>query len=142
MNETLGLWTALGVGVGGGLGAASRYALDRAVTQRLRARRTQSRADAAFPWGITIVNLSGSLALGVLVGLGLADHGGSQLAILWAALGTGVLGGYTTFSTASLDTVRLLQGRRFGAALANALGTLVLGVALAMLGIWLGTALH
>ena len=53
--------------------------------------------------------------------------------------GTGFLGGYTTFSTASFETVRLLQTRRFGAALINGLGMLVAAVAVSYLGLWLGS---
>jgi CrcB protein len=52
--------------------------------------------------------------------------------------GTGFLGGYTTFSTASLETVRLLQERRWGPGLANGLGVLIGAMLAAGLGLWLG----
>lgn len=132
-----GLFAAVAVAVGGGLGAAARYALDTVVTVWIADRaRSTGRPASRFPWGITLVNLSGSLLIGVLIGLG-ADHAGSGT-LWWPALGIGVLGGYTTFSTASLDTARLLRERRYGLALVNAFGTLVAAVLLAGVGAWLG----
>lgn len=114
-----GVLLTLGVAVAGGIGAAGRYLVDRSVPKRIRER---------FPLGILIVNLSGSFALGILTGLALSDP--------WAGmLASGLLGGYTTFSTASLDTVRLLSERRTLAALANGPGVLVATVALSVLGI-------
>lgn len=113
------------VALAGGLGAALRYLVDGAVSARLQ---------RDFPWGIMAVNLSGSLALGLLLGPALD---GSVIAIV----GVGLLGGYTTFSTASLDTVKLLRVRRFDAAAANSVGMLVAGAALAAGGLLLGAAL-
>ena len=114
--------TMLWVALGGGVGAAARYALDRVVAARWRGR---------FPLGTFLVNVSGSLALGLLTGL-LVD--GSLPVVL---LGTGVLGGYTTFSTASYDTVRLARERRFSTALVYGVGTMVVTVVAAALGLWL-----
>lgn len=114
--------TMLWVALGGGVGAAARYALDRAVSARWRGR---------FPLGTFLVNVSGSLALGLFTGL-LVD--GSLPLVL---LGTGVLGGYTTFSTASYDTVRLVRERRFGTAVVYGVGTMLVTVAAAALGLWL-----
>lgn len=120
-----GILTVLGIALGGGLGAAARFAVDQWVPARLRER---------FPWGILIINLSGSFVLGILTGAVLAEP-------LWSVLATGFLGGYTTFSTASLDTARMILERRPAAALLNGLGMLVGAVALALLGIALGAAL-
>lgn len=117
--------TVLGIALGGGLGAAARFAVDQWVPARLRER---------FPWGILIINLSGSFVLGILTGVVLAEP-------LWSVLATGFLGGYTTFSTASLDTARMILERRPAGALLNGLGMLVGAVALALLGIALGAAL-
>lgn len=120
-----GVLEALGVAVGGGVGAMARFWIDGLVT-----RRAQRRGGGAtgFPWGITVVNLTGSFVLGLLVGADLA----------WPAIGVGLLGGYTTFSTASLDTVRLMREKRLGAALGNACGTLGIAVVLATAGLYLG----
>lgn len=115
---------AIGIALAGGLGAAARHLVDTSLPERLRAR---------FPWGIMLINLTGSFALGVLVGLAL-DHP------IAGVLSIGFLGGYTTFSTASLDSVRLLAARRYGAALWNGPGMLILATGLAVLGIALARA--
>lgn len=115
----------------GGVGAALRFLLDGSVTSWF-ARRG---AALQFPWGILIVNLSGSLLIGVVSGL---VAGGAAPGSLDMVLGVGLLGGYTTFSTTSLDTVRLALLRRRTAAILNGLGQLVAGVAFAALGFWLG----
>ena len=124
-----GIYEALLVALGGGIGAAGRYWLDTRITQVLMGRGGNA---WRFPWGIVIVNLSGSLMLGALVGAGVA----------WPALGVGLLGGYTTFSTTSLDTVRLMREGRTGAALLNAFGMLGSAMLLACIGLLLGAWLR
>lgn len=115
-----------GIAVAGGFGAALRMLLDGLIKARLT---------GAMPWGTILINVSGSLALGFLTGLAV----GQLLPENWhLIIGTGFLGGYTTFSTASVETVRLAQERRWAASAANALGTLVLATAAAGLGLWLG----
>ncbi|MCS4594874.1 MULTISPECIES: fluoride efflux transporter CrcB [Brevibacterium] len=110
----------------GGLGASSRMLIDGLI---------KSRMSTALPWGTIIINVSGSLVLGLLTGLA----GANLLPEAWhLVLGTGFLGGYTTFSTASFETVRLLQERRWVAGLVNGLGTLVFATAAAAIGMWLG----
>lgn len=123
-----GMGEALLVALGGGFGAAIRYWLDTHLTRVLMDR---GGSTWRFPWGIVAVNLSGSFVLGLLVGAGVA----------WPALGAGLLGGYTTFSTTSLDTVRLLRERRMGAALLNAFGMLGSAILLAVIGLALGAGL-
>lgn len=91
--------TVLLVLLGGGIGAPARYLTDRWVQSRHRLR---------FPLGTLLVNLAGCLILGGIAG-GLADRHWS--ANLQALLGTGFCGGLTTFSTFSVETVELLQGR-------------------------------
>lgn len=133
--------TALGallVALGGGVGSIARFSLDTWVTRRTR-RRVGDAGGAPFPWGIVLVNLSGSLLLGLLVGLLRAPE--LQAPGLLDALGVGVLGGYTTLSTASLDTVRLARSGRFAAAAAHALCTLGVAVLLAIAGILLGASI-
>ncbi|MBD8140931.1 MULTISPECIES: fluoride efflux transporter CrcB [unclassified Frigoribacterium] len=115
------------VAVAGGVGAATRFVVDGLVKDRL---------GSAYPWGTTVINVSGSFALGLLTGLALQ----AVVTPEWkAVLGTGLLGGYTTFSTASVETVRLLAAGRRGAAVANGLGMLVACVGVASLGLWLGS---
>lgn len=117
--------TALLVSVAGGLGAALRFALDSLAQRRVR---------SGWPLGTALVNLSGSFLLGLLAGLA-TEIGSSRWPVV---LGVGFLGGYTTFSTASLETVRLLQDRRWRAGMAYGLGGLIGGVAAAGLGWQLG----
>jgi CrcB protein len=114
------------VGLAGGAGAVARLVLDGLLRARVR---------IAFPLGTTVINVTGSFLLGLVTGLAVA-HG---LPAEWrAVLGTGFLGGYTTFSTASFETVRLAQQRRYRAALLNGVGMLGLALAAAGLGLWLG----
>ena len=114
------------VAAAGGVGAVARLVLDGFL---------KARVAVGFPLGTTVINVSGSFLLGLVTGLALA-HG---LPPEWrAVLGTGFLGGYTTFSTASYETVRLAQQRRYRAALFNGVGMLVLALAAAGLGLWLG----
>jgi CrcB protein len=110
--------------VGGGLGAGGRYLVDGLV---MRGRR------GAFPLGILVVNVTGSFALGLLTGMA-AVIGPAWMTIL----GVGVLGGFTTFSTVSVETVLLAQAGRRDWAWINLLGTLVAAVIAAALGFMLG----
>jgi len=121
----------------GGVGAGLRFVVDGTVKDALAASSARrSRPASSYPWGTAAVNVSGSLLLGVVTGLAL----GAVVSPTWrAVLGTGLLGGYTTFSTAMVDTVRLLASGRRGAGLANALGLLVACVAAAGLGLWLAS---
>lgn len=122
-----------------GLGAVCRLLLDGVISERI-ARRD---APSTLPWGIIAVNLSGSLLIGFAAGLlavsfaGHAGGGSSALAPWPFAVSFGFLGGYTTFSTASVQTVRLAQAGRWGAALANG----VVQLAVAVLAVALGWGL-
>jgi CrcB protein len=116
----------LGVVLAGGVGAVARFAVDGVVS---------ARSGAAYPLGTLLVNLSGSLVLGVVTGLVLASVAPDVVRLV---VGTGFLGGYTTFSTASLQSVQLLQGGRARTALAYAAGTLLATTAAAGVGLWLG----
>ncbi len=118
--------TLLGVALAGAVGSILRYLVDHAV---------QRRAGSDLPLGTLVVNLSGSFALGVLVGA--AGHLG--LGTAWVAvLGTGLIGAYTTFSTFTFDTVRLLENGEWASVLTNLGVSLVAGVAVAGLGLGLG----
>lgn len=117
---------ALLVGLGAAFGAVARYLVDQAVMRRLR---------VVFPAGTWIINITGSFVLGLLAGLA-THHGLSANAV--AVVGTGVCGGYTTFSTFSYETVRLMEEGSGVVALANLAGSLAAGLAAAALGLGLG----
>jgi len=116
----------LGVCLAGGVGAALRLVLDGLIRDRVR---------ASFPLATLVINVSGSLLLGLLIGLTMGRLLPKPYEIVG---GSGFLGGYTTFSTASYETVRLLEERRYAAALANGLGMLVLAAAAAGTGLLVG----
>lgn len=120
----------VGTAVAGGVGAVLRHLLDVLVTATVFA---GPRRPGRFPLGILVVNVTGSLALGVVTGLGGAMGGD----IGWM-LGVGLLGGYTTFSTVSLDSVLLAREGRAGRGWANALGTLAVCVVAAAAGLAVG----
>ena len=109
----------------GAIGAPLRYLVDGAVADR---------AEGVFPWGTLIVNASGSLVLGFLTGLALYHAFPSEPRIV---LGTGFCGAYTTFSTFTFETVRLVEEGAINEAFRNALGTLAACAAAAALGITL-----
>ncbi|MFT4136714.1 fluoride efflux transporter CrcB [Microbacterium sp.] len=117
----------LAIAAAGGLGAACRLFLDGVITT--------AATRNALPWATIVINLTGSFLLGLVSGLA-AGHLLPDPAHL--ILGTGFLGGYTTFSAASFETVRLLQERRWTAGLVNGLGVLAAATAAAGAGLWLG----
>jgi len=120
------LGTVLGVVVGSALGAPARYLLDQLVS---------SRHERAFPWGTFVVNVSGSFLLGLLVSV--AASGGVQPWLL-AAVGTGFLGSYTTFSTYAWETLRLVEDGAVLVAFLNLGGSVVAGAAAAAVGLAVG----
>jgi CrcB protein len=109
--------------VGGALGAPARYFVDGWVEPRVR---------TLFPWGTFVVNVTGSLVLGVTTGLALY-HGLGD--VPRAAIATGFCGAYTTFSTFSYETVELLELGEHRRAVANALGSVAAGLVAAGLGL-------
>ncbi len=115
--------------VAGGLGSVARFVLDDVVG---------SRSSGRFPVGTMTINISGSFLLGIVTGLVLV----AAVPPAWMLVaGTGFLGGYTTFSTASIDTVRLLRAGRAGAALVSGAGTAVTALLAAGFGLTLGILL-
>jgi fluoride exporter len=121
--------TALWVALAGSAGALARFGLDGGLRRRW---------PTTFPWATLVVNVTGSLLLGLVTGLVLFRGEPDPLRII---VGTGFCGGYTTFSTASFETVRLLQTGRRRQAATNAVSSLLLtvlaggaGLALARLG--------
>ena len=122
-----------------GVGAVCRLLLDGVISAAVARRAGRG---GSLPWGTLAVNLSGSLLVGLVAGsiASTAPIGGAMLADSWQLAGAlGLLSGYTTFSTASYQTVRLLQERRWGLALANGLLQLLLAVGMAALGWWLAS---
>ena len=117
----------MGVFFAGSLGAAARYLVDGLV---------QKRWNGAFPLGTLTVNLSGALLLGGLTGY-LLTHSTAPPA-LRAVAGTGFVGAYTTFSTLTFESFRLLREGSRGYAAWNMLGSVGAGMLLAALGLLLG----
>lgn len=112
--------------VAGGCGAAVRLGLDAWI---------RSRTLGLYPWGTTLINISGSF----LVGFFASASGAWGVPVFWQlTIGLGFLGGYTTFSTMSFETVGLIREGRAVFALATSMGVLVTAVAMASLGWWLG----
>lgn len=115
------------VALGAAVGAPLRYLVDRAV---------QIRHDSLFPWGTFAVNAAGSFLLGALVTTSLHTP-----APVMAALGTGLCGTLTTYSTFGYETVRLLQNRAQLFAVINAATSIIAGLGAAGLGAALAQAL-
>ena len=122
----MSLVTVALLGLAGGLGAASRFLLDGLIRSRVR---------AALPVATIVINVTGSFLLGLIAGAVGAHAAPPELQLI---VGTGFLGGYTTFSTASFETVRLVQSGRSGLALVNGLGTALAAVGAAAGGLVLG----
>ena len=118
-------WVVFAAAVAGGVGAGLRYLVDVAVVGGRPSR---------FPLGILVVNVTGSFALGVLTGLGTSIVGTEAAWIV----GVGLLGGYTTFSTVSVESVLLMQSDEARRGWLNVVGTLLLAVAAAAAGMAIG----
>ena len=115
------------VAIGGGLGAALRHLFGMGALRLF---------GDAFPYGTLGVNVLGSLLMGVLVAvLARSGEGGQALRLLFA---TGLLGGFTTFSSFSLDIVALVERGSVGLAVLYAFGSLVLAVGALIIGLAVG----
>jgi CrcB protein len=109
--------TVAAIAIAGAVGALARYGLDGFVARRVT---------GAFPWGTLAVNVTGSLLLGFFFTL--LTEQLTTATWLRAGVTIGLLGAYTTFSTWSLETYRLIEDGAFGLAAANAVGSLVAGL--------------
>ena len=116
------------VGLAGSLGAAARFVIDSAI---------RARVATSLPVGTLIINLAGSLLLGAITGLVDFHHVTPTLTLV---VGAGLCGGFTTFSTASFETVRLIQrgelqaaGINVGATIGGTLAAAAAGMALTSL---------
>jgi CrcB protein len=118
------------VALGGAAGAAARYVVDGFVAERTA---------GAFPWGTFAINVSGSLVLGLLFALAIERD--VLPAGVRAPLMIGFVGAYTTFSTLMLESWRLWEDGAVGLALANIVGSSVVGLVALVVGLSLGRAL-
>ena len=120
------LQTGLLVGCGGAIGAVLRHFSGVAAA---------SVFGAGYPIGTLFVNVSGSLAMGCLAGMLLERTADPRMA---AFLLTGLLGGFTTFSAFSLETVGLIRDARLLAAFTYVTASVVLSIAMYVFGSWVG----
>ena len=114
------------VGAGGALGAMARYSFSSAVGRLWT---------ASFPLATLLINVIGSLLMGVLVGLLARTLPGWQDAAR-LFVGVGILGGFTTFSAFSLDAVTLIERGEWVPAVLYGLLSVLLSVAALFLGLW------
>ena len=118
--------TALWIAAGGAVGTLARFALAGAIN------------DSGHPWGTVAVNVVGSFALGVAVGMwGHSHESDHQLAVT-----VGILGGFTTFSTFALDTLRLWEDGQTALAMGSVVVSVVAGIAAAIAGLAIGRAVR
>jgi CrcB protein len=120
----LGLLVA--IAIGGGIGSLARHYLSSGI---------YAVTGTAFPYGILSVNVLGGLVMGIVVELGaLKLNYGLEMR---AFLTTGILGGFTTFSTFSLDAALLIERGDWGLAATYMVGSVVLSVGALFAGLWL-----
>jgi CrcB protein len=112
------------VGAGGFLGAVSRYGIAVGVARIAE--------HSTFPWATLTANVTGSLIIGVLAGIGESRHVFSNEARLFLFIG--LLGGFTTFSTLTNDTLALVRASAY----LNALGNVALSFGLGMAAVTVG----
>jgi CrcB protein len=122
------LWVAAGAGLGG----MARYWCSGAVARRI---------GETFPWGTLVVNVAGSAFVGLFAALTAAPGALSAAPEARQLLVAGLCGGYTTFSSFSLQTLTLVQDGEWAPAAANAVLSVALCVAAAWLGLCAGQAL-
>lgn len=115
------LWVA----IGGALGSVSRYWLSNLIA---------SRVGESFPWGTLTINVTGSFVIGIFAALTLPEVAGPNRMTIIQFVMVGICGGYTTFSSFSLQTLNLLRDRQY----LYAGGNIILSVLLCMIAVWLG----
>lgn len=110
---------------GAGAGAVLRYVIGGWINHR---------AGPAFPWGTLVVNILGCFALGFLEGIAPEDP------VPLFVLGSGVIAGFTTFSTLMLETLNLSRAKEHDRAFWNVVGSVALGIPALLAGMYLGAA--
>ena len=113
------------VAIGAAIGGVARYLIGGWLASLL---------GANFPWGTVFVNVTGSFVIGVVLVL---VQGGALPAGARPFVAVGILGGYTTFSTYSYETLKLITDGNYGVAVINVFVQLVLG----LIGVYLGVVL-
>jgi CrcB protein len=114
---------------GGAIGTALRYAVSLLAAHRL---------SAAFPWGTWLVNVTGGLFIGLLVGLIIARGGVGDTLRLF--VGTGLLGGFTTFSAFSAEAGFMIVNGELWMAAAYVLSSVLGALLLLFVGLWVSGA--
>ena len=110
--------------IGAGIGGALRHGVNGAATRYL---------GLGFPYGTLIVNIAGSFVMGLFAGYFAFRPGVPQHLRLF--LTTGILGGFTTFSSFSLDTALLIERHSFGLAAGYVVGSVAAGLSALFLGL-------
>ncbi len=118
------------IGVGGFIGAITRYVIDLRVS---------TASGGVFPWGTLVVNASGSFLVGVVFAL--VVERAALPADLRGPLMIGFLGAYTTFSTLALESWRMIEDGAWLLAAANLGGSLLIGLVAVIAGIAIGRAI-
>jgi CrcB protein len=117
----------LAVAFGGALGTMARYFLSGVIANAF---------GETFPWGTLVINITGSFVIGFFAILTGPDARLMVSPVTRQLVMVGICGGYTTFSSFSLQTLNLMRDGEWAAAAGNMLGS----VALCMIGVWLGAA--
>jgi CrcB protein len=121
------LLTYLWIALGSALGGVARYALSTRVAETV---------GGTFPWGILLVNVTGSFVIGLVATIAPPDGRWAPSPDARLFLTVGLCGGYTTFSSFSLQTLDLIRTGQAPAALGNVVGSVVL----CLLAVWAGAA--
>jgi CrcB protein len=122
--------TIFGVAIAGALGALARYGLGGFIANRF---------PSTFPWETFVINISGSFIIGLLFVIfteRLMPHPALRTSLM-----VGFVGAYTTFSTFSLETIRLIQDGAVGLAAANVFASVAAGLLAVYLGIVIARAI-
>ncbi len=120
------------IGLGGALGSVLRFGLGSWIDSGVQ------KGGVIFPWGTIIVNITGCFIIGFVATVSVAGEGRFYLSPLMRQfIMIGILGGYTTFSSFSLQTLSMAQDGQWGGAAAN----VALSVVLCLVGVWLGAVL-
>jgi CrcB protein len=119
------MWLYFLIGLGGALGSVARFVLSGLIANG---------QGPGFPWGTLFVNVTGSFAIGFVAALSGPETGVLASRTTRHFLMTGILGGYTTFSAFSLQTLNLAEEGKW----LHAGGNVVLSVVACLLAVWLG----